>query len=247
MPTDLPPLRPAGMADLFLAIDATWPAAEYRRLGPWLLRRGAGGGNRASAATLADAGEADPAEAEAAMRGWGQRPLFMIRPGDGALDDALARRGYALRDAVVMLAAPTAALAPAEPDPLVVVGDAALAIMAEIWRGGGIGPGRLAVMERVRVPRAFLLGRTGDRPVGAGFVAVAGEVAMVHALEVVPSARREGVGARMMATAARWAMAEGATRLALAVTRANAEARALYATLGMAEVASYHYRTVLDR
>lgn len=238
---------PAGTAGLFAAIDATWPAAEYRRLGPWLLRRGAGGGNRVSAATLVESGAAgrgaaDPGAAEAAMRGWGQAPLFMVRPGDEALDDALAARGYRHRDAVVLVAAPVAALAPAEPEPLVVAGDAPLAIMAEIWRAGGVGPERLAVMERVAGPRAFLLGRVGDRPAGCLFVAVAGEVAMVHAVEVAPSARRRGVGARMMATAAAWAGGAGARRLALAVTEANAGARALYGALGMTEVAAYHYR-----
>ena len=45
-----------------------------------------------------------------------------------------------------------------------------------------------------------------------------------------------------MATAARWAAEAGAERLALAVTRENAGARALYDALGMTEVASYHYR-----
>lgn len=231
-----------GTCELFAAIDATWPAAEYRRVGPWLLRRGAGGGNRVSAATLAAPGAADPDAAAAAMRAWGQAPLFMIRPGEEALDAALAARGYPRRDAVVVLAAPAAALAPAEADPLVIVGDAPLAIMAEIWRAGGVGPERLAIMDRVTGPRAFLLGRVGDRPAGCLFVAAAGDVAMVHAVEVAASARRQGVAARMMATAAAWARDTGASRLALAVTRANAGARALYDALGMAEVAAYHYR-----
>ena len=38
--------------ELFEALAATWPAAETIRLGPFTLRRGAGGGNRTSAATL---------------------------------------------------------------------------------------------------------------------------------------------------------------------------------------------------
>lgn len=236
--------EPAALAAdtaLFRAIDATWPGAETLRHGPWTLRRGAGGGNRTSSATL-DGPSGDIAAAEATMRAWGQVPLFMIRPGDEALDGALAERGYRLADAVVLFAAPAAALAPPEPDPLVSIGPAPLAVMAEIWRHGGIGPERLAVMDRVAGPRAFLLGRTGDRPAGCGFVATAGGVAMLHALEVAPFARRRGVGAAMTRMAARWALEVGAERLALAVTRANAPARALYARLGMAEVAAYHYR-----
>ena len=65
---------------------------------------------------------------------------------------------------------------------------------------------------------------------------------MLHALEVAPFARRQGLGARMTAAAAHWAHAQGAETLALAVTRANASARALYGRLGLAEVDSYHYR-----
>ncbi len=125
------------------------------------------------------------------MRGWGQPPLVMIRPGEEALDEALAQRGYAVRDPVVLLAGDAAAMAPPEPDPQVIFGPAPLAIMTDIWRRGGIGPGRLAVMARAAGPRAFLLGRAGDRPAGAAFVAAAGDVAMIHALEVAPFARRQ--------------------------------------------------------
>lgn len=238
-----------GERALFPVIDATWPAAETRRHGPWTLRRGDGSGNRTSAATL----DGDPADtirditaAEAAMRGWGQPPLFMIRPGDETLDAALAARGYRLADAVVLLAAPAATLAPPEPDPLVLIGPAPLAVMTDIWRQGGIGPARLAVMDRAAGPRAFLLGRAGDRPAGSAFVAVSGGVAMIHALEVAPFARRRGVGAAITRMAARWALEVGADRLALAVTRVNTPGRALYARIGMAEVAAYHYRAAPD-
>ena len=80
------------MSRLFTVLATTWPPAEVRRLGRWTLRRGEGGGNRVSCATLddGDAGDAgDIAAAEAVMRGWGQRPIFMIRPGDDALDGGL--------------------------------------------------------------------------------------------------------------------------------------------------------------
>ncbi len=176
------------------------------------------------------------------MRAWGQRPLFMIRPGDDALDSHLAARGYALRDPVVLLEAPAADVAGASPDLSVISGPMPLAVMAEIWAGGGIGPERLAVMARAPEPRAYLFGRAGDRPAGCGFVAVSGDVAMLHALEVAPSARRTGVGAAITRAAAAWALEAGAPRLALAVTRGNTPARSLYARLGLTEVSTYHYR-----
>jgi N-acetylglutamate synthase len=227
--------------DLLAVLDATWPAAETARTGPWRLRRGMGGGNRVSAATL-DGPPGDPAEAETVMRGWGQRPLFMVRPGEDALDAALADRGYARHDPSILLAAPVAALAEPVLDATAIDCEGRLARMEEIWAAGGIGPARLAIMDRVAGPRAFLLGRLGDRPSACGFVAIADGVAMLHALEVAPVARRQGIGARLSRAAAHWAAGHGAGHLALAVTEANAPARALYDRLGLAEAARYHYR-----
>ncbi|HET9070056.1 MAG TPA: GNAT family N-acetyltransferase [Amaricoccus sp.] len=234
---------PTDAAALSAALAATWPAAETLRAGPWVLRRGAGGGNRTSAATLegplADP-LADPGEAEAIMRGWGQRPLFRVTPGD-ALDAILAARGYGVHDPSLILAAPAAAIA-APPGEAAAFGPGPLAAMAELWAAGGIGPERLAVMARAPGPRTYILGRIADRPAGAGFVAIAGGIAMLHALEVAPFARRCGLGAAMTAAAAHWAAAEGAATFALAVTEANAPARALYLRLGLSETVRYHYR-----
>ena len=36
------------MIDAYAIIDATWPAAEYRRAGGFLIRDGQGGGSRVS-------------------------------------------------------------------------------------------------------------------------------------------------------------------------------------------------------
>ena len=38
-------------ADLFAAVDATWPAAEDTQVGGWTIRDGRGGGQRVSAAS----------------------------------------------------------------------------------------------------------------------------------------------------------------------------------------------------
>ena len=233
------------MADLFDVVAATWPAAGLREAGGFLLRRGEGGGNRTSAATRAG-GPADIALAEAGMRDWGQVPLFLLRPGEAALDAELAARGYLEQDASRMLAAPVVALAAPDVERRVVACEAPLAIMARLWQAGGIGPARLAVMARAAGPRAWLMVREGDRVAGCGFVAVQGGVAMLHALEIAPAFRRRGLGATLTRGAARWAGAVGAADLALAVTVRNAAAGALYAGLGMTEVARYHYRRAPD-
>ena len=65
---------------------------------------------------------------------------------------------------------------------------------------------------------------------------------MLHALEVAPVARRQGLGAQMTPGAAAWARTHGAATLALAVTRGNAAALGLYRRLGLAEADWYHYR-----
>jgi ribosomal protein S18 acetylase RimI-like enzyme len=226
--------------ELFAALAATWPAAETHRLGPFTLRRGAGGGNRTSAATL-DGPFGDLAEAEAAMRAWGQRPLFQIRPGEAELDAALEARGYRLHEPSALYAAPSEALA--APVGLAAIPCAApLACMVELWAAEGAGPARRAVMERAPEPRTWLLGRLDERPMACAFVAVARGIAMLSALVVAPEARRRGLAARMTRGAAAWAAARGAATFGLAVTRANAPARALYESLGMAEAARYHYR-----
>jgi GNAT superfamily N-acetyltransferase len=97
-------------------------------------------------------------------------------------------------------------------------------------------------MDRAAGPKIWLLGRSGDRPAACAFVAAHGDAAMLHALEVTPGARRKGIATLMTGAAARWAAERGCATLALAVTEANTPARALYAGMGMREVARYHYR-----
>ncbi len=229
------------------ALAATWPAAATRAEGPFLLRQGLGGGSRTeSAVALAPAGADDIARAEAAMRALGQRPLFQITAADTALDAGLAARGYALHDPVVLRAAPVAALAAPRPPMTTFEVWPPLAAQAEIWAAGGIGPSRLAVMERAAGPKVALLGRVDDHPAGTAFVACDGDIAMVHAIEVAVRFRRRGLARHLMAAAAAWAARSGAVTLALAVTRANGPANALYASLGMAPVAEYHYRRLSE-
>ena len=47
-----------------------------------------------------------------------------------------------------------------------------------------------------------------------------------------------------MSAVAHWGAAQGAGTLAVAVTRANAPARGLYASLGLTDVGQYHYRVL---
>jgi len=228
---------------LFEAIEATWPAAAHHRKGPWLLREGQGGGKRVSSISAEAAWAVDDlAMAESACADLGQEPLFQLRPEQVELDAALAARGYQVIDPVDLLAAPVSDLA-GDLDRLETLPSwPPLAVQAEIWAEGGIGPARLAVMERATAPKTALLGRHNDRPVATAFIACHGPIAILHALEVLPAARRQGIARIMMRGAANWAARQGAQDLAVLVVKTNQPAQNLYKSLGMAPVGHYFYR-----
>ena len=231
--------------DLLSAVmEATWPAAASHRTGPWRVRDGQGGGKRVSATTAeAPWRDEDIPLAEAAMQTLGQPNLFLIRGQDDLLDQALQSRGYRVVDPVVAYAAPAAALAdPPAPHMAGFPHWPPLAICTQLWAEGGIGPARIAVMDRATGPKCAILARQNDRPTGVAFVAVHQKVAMLHALEVTANARRQGSAHNILRCAGAWALENGAETLALVVTVANGPARALYASLQMGIVGHYHYR-----
>lgn len=232
------------MIDLAALAETTWPPAATQSVGPWLIRKGQGGGQRVSATSPIGAWQdKDIPVAEAAMQALGQSPLFVIWPQDDALDATLAGQGYRKHDPVVIYQGDTAELAAVEPPFLSSFPHwPPLGIARALWAEGGIGPARLAVMERVRLPKAAILGRTGDRAAGVAFVAASGDCAMLHALEVSPALRRQGTAHNILRAAARWALDQGASRLCLLVTEGNSNARHLYTSLGMSVVGHYHYR-----
>jgi len=223
---------------LAAVMETTWPAARVWRDGPFLMRDGAGGGKRVSAASLAG----DWAPGDLALLDAMAAPLMLIRPGDEALDQALERRGWRVVDPVLAYAAPVAALTADLPPLSAFPHWPPLEIAGTIWAEAGIGPARLAVMDRAQGDKAALLARLGDRPAGVAFLARHGADAMLHALEVRPALRRQGVGETLLRAAANWAMAAGADRLSLVVTKQNMAANALYTRLGMQVVGQYHYR-----
>lgn len=231
------------ITQIYETVEATWPPVATTSLGPWTLRDGGGGGKRVSAATLS--GPFEPgsiALAEDAMVKNGQVPLFMIRMGDQALDSALAKRGYSLIDPVTAYAGPVSGLTDRTPRRM--DGFTAwppLAIMNEIWDPGGIGPARRAVMQRADCVKTTILGRAGDRSAGVAYVAIHRRIAMLHALEVAPEFRRQGVASNILRLAAHWAQDHGATTFSLVTTSENVPSNALYASLGLRDVGKYHY------
>lgn len=228
-------------ARLMEALAATWPPRATEARDGWLLRDGAGGGKRVSAASAVSE-EADIAIAEDAMRARGQTPLFQVTQDHVGLDAVLAGKGYRLLDPTVIYVARCADLGRKPPRVSLFDIWPPLAIMRDLWAEGGIGPERLAVMERACAPHTGFVARIDDRAAGAAFAAIHDRIAMVHAIEVAPHARRKGLGSVILRGVAYWAQAQGADWLALAVTDANTGARALYDTLGFEIAARYHYR-----
>lgn len=225
------------------AFQATWPAAEYADAGGFRVGCGLGGGGRVSCAMATGPWtEADLHEAVGLHQRWGQRPMFLVFDDDALLIAALKARAFVRESPTVVMEIPVAALTDS-PVPMLSAFTIwpPLAIQREIWSAGGIGPARQAVMERVSDPHISIMGRVEDRVAGTAFAAVHGPVAMVHAIETDPILRRRGVAGRMMRQAAFWAADRGAERLALAVTRANVNALALYERMGFQEVAGYTY------
>jgi len=233
-----------GQEKIIEVVEATWPPATTTQLGPWTIRGGAGGGKRVSAATAnGPVTAADIPLAEAAMAELGQAPLFMLRPGEGALDTLLDARGYTVIDPVTAYACPTSVLLK-EPLPHMTGFQIwpPVAIQEEIWQGGGIGPARLAVMHRAPLPKTSILGRVNARAAGTAFVAIHDGIAMLHALEVAPAQRRQGAGRHILRHAAKWAQDQGASTFTLVTTSENLPSNSLYTSQKMLIVGKYHYR-----
>lgn len=229
---------------LLAALEATWPAARVIPNGPWLLREGKGGGQRVSSATAVDAvSEADVDSGIAGMLDLGQTPLFMVRAQDAALDLSLEKRGFQIKDPVTAYIARVSDLMGKLASVAVTPAWPPLSIQREIWAAAGIGPARVAVMDRVKLPKTTHLGRSGDVPAGTAFIAIRDKVAMMHALEVLCDHKRQGVGRKIMTGAANWAAAHGAQWLSVLVVTSNQEANAFYQSLGMIDSGiGYHYR-----
>lgn len=222
---------------LYDATDATWPSASVTMQDGWIIKDGAGGGKRVSAALQIDP-LAKILDAERAMQAIGQDRLFQIRTNEGTLDAELEELGYTLIDRVVLLLAPLADLTKDNrfqsqntPNPA----------LKKIWADGGVGPARLDVMQRATCKKSII--HIDDRAVA--YAGIHKGICMAHAVEVSKRHRRQGLGKEIMHAVAGWADQQGAEFMAVITVMNNTPARTLYQNLGMAEVGHYHYRIKL--
>jgi N-acetylglutamate synthase len=235
---------PPDLSVLFTALDQTWPAAEFRNAGPWCIRKGLNGGKRVSCASQTRTpGISDLVTALDILKEFGQQQLFMVRGPDTTLDAMLCDQGFSIIDPVELLVGQPDQIARYDPHSIEVIEvDQPMPILAEIWLQGGIGPGRLQVMQRSTGPSICFMGRLESHPVGAAFAACHNGIAMVHAVEVLTHVRRKGLGLKIMGAAASWAARQGADTLTVLVLSENLPAISLYKKMGMEVAGRYHYR-----
>jgi len=227
--------------DLFNAVDATWAPYAFHNVEGWLIREGACGGQRVSAATRLPYPQSFKINhAIAKFVSLEQTPLFMIRNTDADLDAELQDLGFEIIDPVVILVAQTDRLLRNSPIATqeIQLLDVPNHDAKSIWAAGGINQGRLNVMARVKTPKAIL---SADK-MGVAFTAAYKGIAMVHAVEVASNHRRKGIANTMMYKACQWAKDQNCDWVAALTVRANIPARTLYENLGMVEAAAYHYR-----
>lgn len=234
-------------ADIFPAIATTWPPSSTQAVGPFTVPTPDPGGNRVSAARLThptarSVSEEGLALAEAAMAAQSRAPLFQVLDTQSELSTALDARGYIARDHTDLMIIASQDLAAIPPPVTAFDIWPPLAIQTELWEAGGINAPRRAIMDRATCPKTSLFGRIMDKPAGAAFIGIHDDIAMLHALEVAPIARRKGLAAHMMRAAAQWAVTHNAPWLTILVTQQNTGAQRLYASLGMKAVGTYVYR-----
>ena len=228
---------------LYEVTEATWPQALDWQEAGFTIRDVQGGGKRVSAATLAGSlDDGDIEAAEAAMLALGQMPLFMLRDGEDGFDASLAGRGYGVIDPVNLYAVDAKDLARDDiPRTIAIPAWEPLRIMEEIWAEGGIGPARVEVMRRACSPKTGIVSRFNDKPAGTAFMAMHQGITMLHALEILGTQRRNGLGRWAMHRAGNWTLENGGHTVSVLCTKANDAANGLYQSLGMSLIGAYYY------
>jgi N-acetylglutamate synthase len=253
------PVRYSEMAALERIADDAWPAPEHERLGDWFLRSAAGFTNRAnSALPLGDPGcrldEAIDACAEWYVARSLPPKITVPLPLRRDVADVLIRRDWHAQPPVLVqtalladvLAVPTFLPRPVpspEPKPTAPVS-------IRLQRTPSTGFLRIIAARKAGLPEAahrVLHGvgevRFAEVPESSGVAdaampraiargAMVGEWMHLGLVEVVDSARRQGLARALTRALASWASSGGAVRALLQVEEHNTAAVGLYASMG---------------
>ncbi|MEP6762536.1 MAG: GNAT family N-acetyltransferase [Sporichthyaceae bacterium] len=226
---------------------AGWPAREIEALGEWALRAHGGITGRAnSAMAVGDPGVPVP-EALRAVEAWyaerGFPALLQLPLGDPA-NLAMAEAGWPRLHVTVVQVAPIAPVLARVPEPTMraVVEPTPsrdwLSVMHDL---DDDVDGHVSILAAPPVV-GFAMLYAGSEPLAIGRVSVEGEWCGITSVDVVPAARRRGLGSQVMAALLGWAQQQGATSSYLQVRAANPGALKLYDALGYVTHHPYGYR-----
>ncbi len=243
----------------------TWPGLEQERMGEWELRAAGGFTGRAnSASPLGDPGcPLDEAldRVEHWYRRRGLAPRLQVPAsldGSAGPSDEIgllcARRGWTADPwtLVMVRAARPDRIAPGHGTDEPALGDAAALDLRcasepdQAWldvyhyRGSQLPPTARRVITAA--PAWYLTARLRGELVGIGRAAVAGDVVVLTAIEVVAAHRRRGFGAVITEALASRGADVGATLSALQVFAHNQPAQRLYRRLGYVDHHRYRYQ-----
>jgi arginase family enzyme/GNAT superfamily N-acetyltransferase len=222
---------------------AAWPAGVVREEAGWLLRHTPGVRRRRSNSAVPTSSGSSIEHVEAFYRDRDRPVMVQLGPAHASLDALLAGRGYRID-------APTAVLTAFTSDIVAATGSASaelservdwLTTFAELDEHTDSTLIGEKVISRIAAPAFVRVTRDGGAA-GMGLFAADSGWAGVFAMATRPDLRGQGIATAVLGTGARWALAQGATRLYLQVEDDNDAAQALYARAGFVRSHSYHYR-----
>jgi N-acetylglutamate synthase len=233
-----------------------WRALETAWFGGWLLRAAGGFTGRANSCLPLSSPGLPLSQAVTQIARWyesrGLVPAFQIpRPLSAGLDEYLDSVGWpsATEDVLVLVASvdTVAAFSRADAPPVVVAKQPDAAWLAAYhYSGSSLPPAALEVLVNAETVGFGSVDQNGRRvAITRGAVSNAPDGRRwlgLTAVEVVPEARRRGLGSHVMAGVALWAREHGATDVYAQVVERNTVALAMYQRLGFAEHHRYHYR-----
>ncbi len=239
-----------GRLDLVRAIEErgfnSWPALRTALVDGWVVRLSDGHTRRANSASPFAASRLAPAALIAAIeplfRQAGLRPVFRITPlADASVEKRLVADGWRDDD-------PSLGMFAAEPlgapDPAVTFEPQASetwieAAMAAYGHGEKGAAALRRLLPLIALPVAFATLIEDGEPLAFGLAVAERGMVGFHDIVVAPKARGRGLGRRLVAALIDWGRRQGAPQAYLLVREANEPARALYRSLGFAEVYRY--------
>lgn len=238
------------------AFLTAWPALETVTDGQWCARFGNGLTRRANCIQVndpSDDGNADTRlETLAAL--YDRRDLkahFRVTPLTGrATFDTLVTTGWAASDYALIMQMPIGLTVGLDAECVVTAPDDAafLAAQNHLQGYGDTDAATFAALiAKLAAPAVGLTIYANDNtPIASLLCVETGGIGVFLNVATAQTARRQGLGTRLMASAISWLAENGASEAALQVAADNRAAVALYMSMGFSYRYPYHYRTRME-